>query len=307
MVIGTSLSRKRLVPLFWIEIYLSLSHIHDGYWDKFVKKKVGAIVLNRNHQSGNACYAEQYSYDVYVSGACTVFGGVQLWCVFIRCVHSIWSSTTVMCICQVHAHYAEQYNYDVYLSGVCTLSGAVQLWCGCIRCTHVMQSSTTMMCICQVRARYAEQYNYDVYLSGARTLCRAVQLWCVFIRCVHVMQSSTTMMCICQVRAHYAEQYNYDVYLSGACTLCRAVRLWCHHFAAGHGKDQQQSRGVRVPLHSSFVSCLAGVQSTVCIWDRWSLCVALWVGYRIDPLPCHACRKRRLRQEQLAPRIKGLV
>ena len=35
--------------------------------------------------------------------------------------------------------------------------------------------------------------------------------------------------------------------------------------------------------------------------------VALWVGYRIDPLPCHACRKRRLRQEQLAPRIKGLV
>ena len=34
---------------------------------------------------------------------------------------------------------------------------------------------------------------------------------------------------------------------------------------------------------------------------------ALWVGYRIDPLPCHACRKRRLRQEQLAPRIKGLV
>ena len=32
---------------------------------------------------------------------------------------------------------------------------------------------------------------------------------------------------------------------------------------------------------------------------------ALWVGYRIDPLPCHACRKRRLRQEQLAPRIKG--
>ena len=36
-------------------------------------------------------------------------------------------------------------------------------------------------------------------------------------------------------------------------------------------------------------------------------CTALWVGYRIDPLPCHACRKRRLRQEQLAPRIKGLV
>ena len=34
---------------------------------------------------------------------------------------------------------------------------------------------------------------------------------------------------------------------------------------------------------------------------------ALWVGYRIDPLPCHACRKRRLRQEQLTPRIKGLV
>ena len=35
--------------------------------------------------------------------------------------------------------------------------------------------------------------------------------------------------------------------------------------------------------------------------------LALWVGYRIDPLPCHACCKRRLRQEQLAPRIKGLV
>ena len=34
---------------------------------------------------------------------------------------------------------------------------------------------------------------------------------------------------------------------------------------------------------------------------------ALWVGYRIDPLPCHACRKRRLRQEQLARRIKGLT
>ena len=34
---------------------------------------------------------------------------------------------------------------------------------------------------------------------------------------------------------------------------------------------------------------------------------ALWVGYRIDPLPCHACRKRRLRQEQLARRIKGLA
>ena len=34
---------------------------------------------------------------------------------------------------------------------------------------------------------------------------------------------------------------------------------------------------------------------------------ALWVGYRIDPLPCHACRKRQLRQEQLVPRIKGLV
>ena len=34
---------------------------------------------------------------------------------------------------------------------------------------------------------------------------------------------------------------------------------------------------------------------------------ALWVGYRIDPLPCQACRKRRLRQEQLARRIKGLA
>ena len=38
-----------------------------------------------------------------------------------------------------------------------------------------------------------------------------------------------------------------------------------------------------------------------------SATVALWVGYRIDPLPCHACCKRRLRQEQLAPRIKGLA
>ena len=34
---------------------------------------------------------------------------------------------------------------------------------------------------------------------------------------------------------------------------------------------------------------------------------ALWVGYRINPLPCHACRKKRLRQEQLARRIKGLA
>ena len=34
---------------------------------------------------------------------------------------------------------------------------------------------------------------------------------------------------------------------------------------------------------------------------------ALWVGYRIDPLPCHACCKRRLRQDQLARRIKGLA
>ena len=36
-------------------------------------------------------------------------------------------------------------------------------------------------------------------------------------------------------------------------------------------------------------------------------CSALWVRYRIDPLPCHACRKRRQRQDQLTQRIKGLA
>ena len=38
-----------------------------------------------------------------------------------------------------------------------------------------------------------------------------------------------------------------------------------------------------------------------------NIIAALWVGHRVDPLPCNACRKRRLRQEQLAGRIKGLA
>ena len=33
----------------------------------------------------------------------------------------------------------------------------------------------------------------------------------------------------------------------------------------------------------------------------------LWVGHRIDPLPGHACRKRRVRQGQPGRRIKGLA
>ena len=51
-------------------------------------------------------------------------------------------------------------------------------------------------------------------------------------------------------------------------------------------------------------------RTLMCAYMYVCLCVsesALWVGYRIDPLPCHACRKRRLRQEQLTPKIKGLV
>ena len=35
--------------------------------------------------------------------------------------------------------------------------------------------------------------------------------------------------------------------------------------------------------------------------------IALWVGHSIDLLPCHLCRKRRLRQDQLARRTKGLA
>ena len=48
----------------------------------------------------------------------------------------------------------------------------------------------------------------------------------------------------------------------------------------------------------------------LCVYMFVCACICvfvLWDGHRIDPLPCHACRRRRLRQDQLAWKIKGFA